>query len=168
MQAGAAGPAGVFLAEAPAPTASVAWRAEMSRLMEAGGLPPADYGGVSSGPLPGATVGVSPPLITPLHYGGVGPAGGNPQAASAATGLKRAVTSPWGVAVLCVLGVFLVSFILLCAIQPPFTYSKPKPEAPLDTDKFDPARAAVGAAIAAGVAALVTAIVAAVRTRGGK
>jgi hypothetical protein len=87
------------------------------------------------------------------------------QPSSAAKTVKAAVLSPAGVSVLCLVGTFLVTFAALCAIQPPFTYSKPGPECPLEADKFSAARAAVSALIATAVATVILLIVFIVRRR---
>lgn len=60
-----------------------------------------------------------------------------------------------------VVGVFLVSFIVLVAIRPPFTFAKPK--TPLETDKFSAARAAMGALGAAVLTGVILGVLAIVR-----
>jgi ABC-type Fe3+ transport system permease subunit len=78
------------------------------------------------------------------------------------------VLSPVGVSVICLLGVFVVGFVGMCAIQPPFTKRKADADHPLEADKFSVGRAAAAAAISTLVAALIMAIVALVQWRGRK
>ncbi len=60
-----------------------------------------------------------------------------------------------------VVGVFIISFILLIAIRPPFTFTKAK--TPLETDKFSAARAAVFALGATVLTAVILGVLAIVR-----
>ena len=75
--------------------------------------------------------------------------------------LKSVVTSPVGMAAVCVTGVFVVSLVLLVAIQPQFV--KKEPTSKLETEKLSGAKAAGAAAIAAAVTGVVIGIVAAVK-----
>ena len=74
--------------------------------------------------------------------------------------------SPAGVSVICLVAVFVVSFVGMCAIQPPFTKRKADADHPLVADKFSVGRAAVSAVIATLVAGVIMAIVALVQWRG--
>jgi hypothetical protein len=61
-----------------------------------------------------------------------------------------ALKSKAGLAILCILAVFVVSMILLAAIQPDFV--KKEPESKLETPKVSGAKVAAGAAVTAAVA----------------
>ncbi len=128
-------------------------------LMEQAFVMPGNSPGVPGGP--GVVPGVPGQLPGVSGGGRAKPR----QPSSAAKTVKAAVLSPAGVSVLCLIGTFLVTFAALCAIQPPFTYSKPGPECPLEADKFSAARAAVSALIATAVATVILLIVFIVRRR---
>lgn len=64
---------------------------------------------------------------------------------------------------MCILAVFLLSFVLLVAIKPGFTYTKPKNE--LEARKFSAARAAVVATGATALAVVIMLVVALVLSR---
>lgn len=91
--------------------------------------------------------------------GAIGGSGG-PAAAVAAKqphAVVRYITSPVGVSVICVLAVFVVSLVLLVAIQPPFVMTQP--ESKLEAERFSGGKAAAAAAIAAAVALVIIVIV---------
>lgn len=60
-------------------------------------------------------------------------------------------------------GVFLLSFILLIAIRPPFTFNKPKSK--LETGKFSSGKAALFALIATIIAGIIMGVIAAVQAK---
>lgn len=73
-----------------------------------------------------------------------------PQAPTASDGRAKPSTQLI-VNVTCVVAVFVVSFILLCAIQPPATKSKDESHNPNTAPTFSVAKAAAGAGVVTGV-----------------
>ena len=79
-----------------------------------------------------------------------GPTPGSPSAT--ALKLKGAVTSQVGVSVLVVLAVFVLTMVLLAAIQPPFVMQAPASK--METETLSGKRVAVGGFISACITAL--------------
>ncbi len=78
----------------------------------------------------------------------------------------RAVTSKAGVAVLSVVGTFILALILLAIIQPGFV--EKEPDSKLETRRVSGAKVAIGATVAASVAGVVVGVVAIVQTKARK
>lgn len=93
-----------------------------------------------------ASVPAGPPADAMLAAGAGAPAAATTHRKKVAAALK----SRAGLAILCILAVFVVSMILLAAIQPDFV--KKEPESKLETPKVSGAKVAAGAAVTAAVA----------------